>query len=379
MQTIKLFLDKNNPLTETIRLRQGDGGIKQIQIIVEKDGAPVSLANYSMKFEATLPSGKFTDGVCVKRDDSFVYTFSKTNTSEAGKMSIAYFRLIGALDTSVATRDVSVYVDKAADISQGQADKYMSDADKLLQDMENHLANASEQLDEQDRQIAELQENLRLKQAWCRNTDTGEDFTKTRPGENLLSGNTSAEWTTPPYNETGVGFGIYKSGLESFLAARVGENVTFSFEAKVSGTPGDWDMYTDNGQPKYMYEHQGFTAKTNGWEYYRFSSIIVEIAGNTGPTQIQVYGRSGGRLVSLRNFKIEDGENLSPIYTPSPQDDPVSAYLPYVGFANTDSNIFSDYKWIGNPDRLQSQIEQLQSSNINARLLQIENQLKLGE
>lgn len=181
-------------------------------------------------------------------------------------------------------------------------------------------------------------------QAWSWNASGTDRFTNVYPNENLLEGDTISEWVTPPYSANPeIGYGVYKTGLEKFMKNYVGRKVTFSFEA-MTASVGSWAMYTNTTNPKYLYPRQNLVSKSTGWEKYVLTVDITETTG-AGATEIQVYGNRNGNFVTLRNFKIEDGEKAT-MYTTNPSFNLVDSAPTYKGYSSTDTSDPKQYLWV---------------------------------
>ncbi|MFD1466466.1 BppU family phage baseplate upper protein [Lapidilactobacillus mulanensis] len=160
---INLDINRSEPVLETINLRQGDGGLRMVDIQITENNQPIVVTGYTLQFEANLPSGSMVQHAGAIKDATaglFSYTFTSSDTSEAGQLPVAYFRLYDSAKNSVATRNIRIVVDRAADITQSQANDYLAKVNQLITDSEAKLAANNQQIAAQQTQLTALQAGM---------------------------------------------------------------------------------------------------------------------------------------------------------------------------------------------------------------------------
>lgn len=380
MDYLEIDITKKQPLTNRIYLRQGDGGIQKIGIQILKDGQPYSVTGYSLKFEGNLSDGKMVQGNATAEDASqgkFIYTFRNADSSVAGDMRNAYFRLYDTTSNALASRRLLVTVEKNADVTAGQAQDYISDVDDLVNETTEKLADNNQAIANQATQIADLQEALSdvsLHQAWMTG-ENGGGFSQTF-NENLfegedtfrliiykpVSGSTSSAYSTL-IEDNWRHFDLTEikptetqellADPNQWLDITLGKTYTQSFLVRT-----DCDVvkdYYDMGVNWYQINHnyqRAYITKISN-QIYRIQSTYTAVSNNKlrlfDMTSKMFNITTSGTFIDLKEFKIEESETASN-YSVSPKVDHINCYPKYVGFGIKPSDNYQDYRWILNPE-----------------------------
>lgn len=140
IRTYKVTLDSKNSIApEPVFLRQGDKtGAVVIDATLMDNGAPVSLDGLTPMFKANTADGQAviadSTGFSILDSANGEFTYQVPNALSAvpGKITTAYFSLSDS-SGSESTFDVAFIIKKAVDISQAQADDYITIVDGTLQ------------------------------------------------------------------------------------------------------------------------------------------------------------------------------------------------------------------------------------------------------
>lgn len=128
-----------NPL---IKVRQGDGGFETLRTTVTSNGEPMDLQGWTITFMGTTAGNhKIVDGN-VKIVESpigiFDYTPSKAWGMDIGDFKIAYFKFVKG-DGSASSANFRVRVIEAIDLTQEEAQNYISVVDATIAEAREHL------------------------------------------------------------------------------------------------------------------------------------------------------------------------------------------------------------------------------------------------
>ena len=136
-----------NPL---IKVRQGDGGFETLHTTVTSNGEPLDLQGWTITFMGTTAGNhKIVDGnvnIVEAPNGIFDYTPSKAWGMDIGEFHMAYFKFVKG-DGSASSANFRVNVIEAVDLTQEEAQNYISVVDNLIeqtrQDLTNSLASVS--------------------------------------------------------------------------------------------------------------------------------------------------------------------------------------------------------------------------------------------
>jgi glycerophosphoryl diester phosphodiesterase len=146
IRTYKVTLDTKNAIApEPVYLRQGDKtGAVVIDATLMDNGAPVSLDGLTPMFKANTADGKAviadSTGFNIVNASGGEFTYQVPNalSSVPGKIVTAYFSFSDTSGTE-STFDVAFIIKKAVDITQAQADDYITIIDGTLQSLQQKI------------------------------------------------------------------------------------------------------------------------------------------------------------------------------------------------------------------------------------------------
>ena len=128
-----------NPL---IKVRQGDGGFETLRTTVTANGEPMDLQGWTITFMGTTAGNhKIVDGnvkIIEAPNGIFDYTPSKAWGVDIGEFKIAYFKFVKG-DGSASSANFRVNVIEAVDLTQEEAQNYISVVDTTIAEINQHL------------------------------------------------------------------------------------------------------------------------------------------------------------------------------------------------------------------------------------------------
>lgn len=128
-----------NPL---IKVRQGDGGFETLRTTVTSNGEPLDLQGWTITFMGTTAGNhKIVDGnvtIIEAPNGIFDYTPSKAWGMDIGEFKIAYFQFIKG-DGTASSANFRVNVIEAVDLTQEEAQNYISVVDTTIAEAREHL------------------------------------------------------------------------------------------------------------------------------------------------------------------------------------------------------------------------------------------------
>ena len=128
-----------NPL---IKVRQGDGGFETLRATLTANGEPMDLQGWTIMFMGTTAGNhKIVDGnvtLVEAPNGIFDYTPSKAWGMDVGDFKIAYFKLVKG-DGSASSANFRVSVIEAVDLTQEEAQHYISVVDATIEEAREHL------------------------------------------------------------------------------------------------------------------------------------------------------------------------------------------------------------------------------------------------
>mgnify|MGYP002677407306 CR=1 FL=1 len=131
-----------NPL---IKVRQGDGGFETLHTTVTANGEPMDLQGWTITFMGTTAGDhKIVDGnvtLVEAPNGIFDYTPSKTWGMDIGEFKIAYFKFVKG-DGSASSANFRVNVIEAVDLTQEEAQNYISVVDTTIAEINQHLTDS---------------------------------------------------------------------------------------------------------------------------------------------------------------------------------------------------------------------------------------------
>lgn len=131
-----------NPL---IKVRQGDGGFETLHTTVTSNGEPMDLQGWTITFMGTTAGNhKIVDGnvtLVEAPNGIFDYTPSKAWGMDIGEFKIAYFKFVKG-DGSASSANFRVNVIEAVDLTQEEAQNYISVVDTTIAEINQHLTDS---------------------------------------------------------------------------------------------------------------------------------------------------------------------------------------------------------------------------------------------
>ena len=128
-----------NPL---IKVRQGDGGFETLRTTVTANGEPMDLQGWTITFMGTTAGNhKIVDTnvtVVEAPNGIFDYTPSKAWGMDIGEFKIAYFKFVKG-DGAASSANFRVNVIEAVDLTQEEAQNYISVVDATIAEVREHL------------------------------------------------------------------------------------------------------------------------------------------------------------------------------------------------------------------------------------------------
>ena len=130
-----------------IKVRQGDGGFETIRTTVTANGEPMDLQGWTITFMGTTAGNhKIVDGnvtLVEAPNGIFDYTPSKAWGMDIGDFKIAYFKFVKG-DGSASSANFRVSVIEAVDLTQEEAQNYISVVDTTIAEINQHLTDSLE-------------------------------------------------------------------------------------------------------------------------------------------------------------------------------------------------------------------------------------------
>ena len=146
IRTYKVTLDSNNTIApEPVLLRQGDKtGAVVIDATLMDNGSPVSLSGLTPMFKANTADGQAviadSTGFSIVNASGGEFNYQVPNalSSVPGKIVTAYFSFSDS-SGSESTFDVAFVIKKAVDVTQAQADDYITIIDGTLRSLQQKV------------------------------------------------------------------------------------------------------------------------------------------------------------------------------------------------------------------------------------------------
>ena len=146
IRTYKVTLDSKNTIApEPVYLRQGDKtGAVVIDATLMDNGSPVSLSGLTPMFKANTADGQAviadSTGFNIVNESAGEFTYQVPNSlsSVPGKITTAYFSFSDT-SGSESTFDVAFVIKKAVDITNHQAEDYITIIDGTLQSLQQKI------------------------------------------------------------------------------------------------------------------------------------------------------------------------------------------------------------------------------------------------
>lgn len=145
--SVNLALDvtKTDIQNTSIKIRQGDGGFETLHTTVTSNGEPMDLQGWTITFMGTTAGNHKIIDANVKIVEApngiFEYTPSKAWGMDIGYFKIAYFNFVKG-DGSTSSANFRVNVIEAVDLTQEEAQNYISVVDTTIAEIRDNLTNS---------------------------------------------------------------------------------------------------------------------------------------------------------------------------------------------------------------------------------------------
>lgn len=332
-----------NPL---IKVRQGDGGFETLRTTVTANGEPMDLQGWTITFMGTTAGNhKIVDGnvkIVEAPNGIFDYTPSKAWGMDIGEFKIAYLKFVKG-DGSASSANFRVNVIEAVDLTQEEAQNYISVVDTTIAEINQHLTDSlahvtqsiadannnantvssnvtalGKRVDDYNNKLAAVNvggRNLMLGTSdWSGGTGRW-----TRIGtltNNTYRGTTvtaiSVPWTGPTYM-------VQNAGL-----LEVGKTYTFSTYVRNTsdtntkiGNYYDYAIITPNGGDYVV----SLPAHTDWTRIYTTFKVIKNPTTSTNGLSWNIQNDLVNGQVQFAGYKLEEG-NVPTDWTPAPEDAP---------------------------------------------------------
>ena len=325
-----------NPL---IKVRQGDGGFETLHTTVTSNGEPLDLQGWTITFMGTTAGNhKIVDGnvnIVEAPNGIFDYTPSKAWGMDIGDFQMAYFKFVKG-DGSASSANFRVNVIEAVDLTQEEAQNYISVVDATIAEINQHLtdslANVTQSIadannnantvssnvnalgnrvDDYDNKLADIQVGGRNLLLDTRRGFTGVGTNQNNWGFDLQGGTyylAGGKKLSDIYNQ----YGPSQYLTLSFDWEASGDNISGQFNPQWNSYP--WVFTTDVGAIK-----PSVTNKSGHYE----ATVKLNFNGYSTSTATFIRFRvdflQGN--ITIKNMKLEAG-NIATDWTPAPEDAP---------------------------------------------------------
>ena len=327
-----------NPL---IKVRQGDGGFETLRTTVTANGEPMDLQGWTITFMGTTAGNhKIVDAnvtLVEAPNGIFDYTPSKAWGMDIGDFKIAYFKFVNG-DGSASSANFRVSVIEAVDLTQEEAQNYISVVDTTIAEINQHLtdslANVTQSIADANanantvasnvnilgNRVDDYNNKLAAVQVGGRNLllDTGRSFTgignnsvqdtfNAQGGQYYLVGGKKVSDLYNQYGPSG-----YLTLSFDWVAS--GDNISGQFSSEWVSSPwgGIGDSKNNAIKP----------SATNTSGHYKITAPLNTSGYSTGTaTGIRFRQDNLQGNVRISNVKLEAG-NVATDWTPAPEDVP---------------------------------------------------------
>lgn len=324
-----------NPL---IKVRQGDGGFETLRTTVTANGEPMDLQGWTITFMGTTAGNhKIIDGnvtLVEAPNGIFDYTPSKAWGMDIGDFKIAYFKFVNG-DGTASSANFRVSVIEAVDLTQEEAQNYISVVDTTIAEINKHLtdslANVTQSIAEANadantvasnvttlgNRVDDYNNKLAAVKVGGRNLLLGTWNGFTGVGNNSINGDFNAQGgiyylaggkkVSDLYNQYG------SSGYLtlSFDWIATGATISGSFNPQWNNTP--WSGLGTTGAIK--------PSNTNNSGHYKITTPLTSGYSDGLANVVKFRQDNLQGNITIRNMKLEAG-NIATDWTPAPEDAP---------------------------------------------------------
>ncbi|EGP4875095.1 hypothetical protein FJB56_000452 [Enterococcus faecium] len=360
LYNLALDFSKELNYTKAIMARQGDKGIT-VTVKPFLNGLQMDTSGGTFTLKGTTPSNRYVDSVATSvTSEEVTFSLDGTFMSEAGYYKHCYVEYRKD-DQILTTQDIIFFSLGVSDISQGQADEYVSQLEELIRkynetfdafmaEIKGRVDSLNQQITDLTGQAKTLQDKLdalkeeisklgNLQVMYSNSIDFGGyDYS----GNPNLSAKLNASSFSYGTGGTAVDDGdeivFTLDGKSKLIKYKVGTQVPL-IEGKQYTISGEIMLESDFiGDPSGLRLHQAYadggvvtlatttipTLELNTWQKLS-GSAIIKYASNTPKQWYTVFintisGNPTGK-VRLRNIKIEEGPTATP-YQPNLLDAP---------------------------------------------------------
>lgn len=330
-----------NPL---IKVRQGDGGFETLRTTATANGEPMDLQGWTITFMGTTAGNhKIVDGnvkIVEAPNGIFDYTPSKAWGMDIGEFKIAYFKFVKG-DGSASSANFRVSVIEAVDLTQEEAENYISVVDTTIAEINQHLTDSlshvtqsiadandhantvasnvnslGNRVDDYNNKLAAIQvggRNLLLGTGdWSggsnRWNQRGTVTTDTYRGTVVAS--TNKAWTSPIYL-------IQNAGI-----LQVGKTYTFStYVRNTSDTDTMLGYYYDANIVTQQAYSVALPAHTDWTRVFVTFKVLKDPTTSTQGLRWEGQNALTNGKIQFAGYKLEEG-NIHTDWTPAPEDAP---------------------------------------------------------
>lgn len=326
-------------------------------------------AEETAKIKAQLP---IVEAVAVAETENIQAELPKVQsvaTEEIGKIKseLPHVQAV-AIDEIGKIHSVLPTVEQTAQEVSDHADQKITEYDQKFQQTEQDIATL-------DQNFLALQSTMKLSEAWAWSKDGTDRFTTIYPGENLWLGEREYYWesATAGWSEY-VGIRPTDNGTKFTDATFVTASFWIKTTEKLSTEVRAQVIFSKNGVRQYVYNIYVPRADAISGEMVKRTIDITEYSTEINEVSINVLKpiKIVGEEFRISDIKIELGENLDPIYTPAPSEDPINAYPQYRGLALLPSDLPEDYVWEESAERIK-QLAQQETDKLKGEVADIQN------
>lgn len=355
LYNLALDFSKELNYTKAIMARQGDKGIT-VTVKPFLNGLQMDTSGGTFTLKGTTPSNRYVDSVATSvTSDEVTFSLDGTFMSEAGYYKHCYVEY--RKDNQIlTTQDIIFFSLGVSDISQGQADEYVSQLEELIrkynETFDAFMAEIKDRVDSLNQQITDLTDQAKtlqdkldalkeeifklgnLQVMYSNSIDFGgkgsslSDFldapyylSKVPLGANIADSTIQFPINTNEYS-------VYRGNVkEPFI---VGQKYTITIKATKPSTQ-QFRLYNDGNAPL------GYFAPVEGLTDVWSCSFIPTKVSTTSPKLLTIYQIPNTTLGTCRIdwLKIEKGDTRTPN---------IEQYK-YRGIGMRDSNNPKDYVW----------------------------------
>lgn len=330
-----------NPL---IKVRQGDGGFETLHTTVTSNGEPLDLQGWTITFMGTTAGNhKIVDAnvkIVEAPNGIFDYTPSKAWGMDIGEFEIAYFRFVKG-DGSASSANFRVSVIEAVDLTQEEAENYISVVDTTIaeinQRLTDSLANVTQSIADANtnantvasnvntlgKRVDDYNNKLAAIKVGARNLLLGtsdwsggsarwdqKGTVTTNAYRGALIASTSKAWTSPEYK------------LQNAGILQVGKTYTFStYVRNTSDTDTTVAYYYQPSMTEPYAVPTSLPAHTDWTRVYTTFKVIGDPTTSTYALRWNSQKDVVNGQVQFAGYKLEEG-NVPTDWTPAPEDAP---------------------------------------------------------